>query len=292
MKPLLKWVGGKTQILEKVLEKFPNKIVNYHEPFVGGGSVLLGVLNSKKVKIEGTINVYDLNENLINFYNIIKTKPNEFVEMWKTLINDYNELPIETKNVNRKSETLNEAKLCRENYYYWCRKQFNDFKSEKKIELAVYFLFLNKTCFRGLYRVGPNGFNVPYGHYKTKIKITEHQILEFSQAISTVNFAVSDFSNLIVENPDDFVYFDPPYVPETKKSFVGYQLGGFSQEQHERLFVICRSISCKFLLSNSDTDLVKDSFPSNEFNVTTLEVRRAINSKNPSSKTNELLVCN
>ena len=294
MKPLLKWVGGKTQILEKVLDKFPTKINNYHEPFIGGGSVLLGVLDSKKIKIEGQINAYDLNENLITFYNCVKNKPNEFINEWNSLIEEYSLVPRENENVNRKPETLTEAKKCRENYYYWCRKQFNKFKLEtEKLELAVYFLFLNKTCFRGLYRVGPNGFNVPYGHYKTIPKIGENQILEFSKTISNVNFLVSDFSNLVIENDDDFVYFDPPYVPENVNSFVGYQKGGFNLEQHNQLFTICRSLSCKFVLSNSDTDLVKDSFSEDGlFNVITIEARRAINSKNPNSKTNELIVYN
>jgi len=294
MKPLLKWVGGKTQILDKVLEKFPTNIDNYHEPFVGGGSVLLGVLNSDTINVTKQINAYDLNENLINFYNMVKFEPIEFSKEFQNLVSEYEKMKIETEkcNVNRKPETMEDAKQNRENFYYWIRKQYNSTKDDK-LKLAVYFLFLNKTCFRGLYRVGPNGFNVPYGHYKTVPKIMEKQILEFSKEISGVNFIVSDFSNLNVENEDDFVYLDPPYVPESKKSFVNYQKDGFNLEQHNQLFELCRNFDCKFVMSNSDTDLVKDSFSDlNTYTIDIVEARRAINSKKPSSKTNELLITN
>lgn len=279
MKPLLKWVGGKTQLLNDLLTRFPTKIDNYYEPFVGGGSVLLGILTSEAIMITGEITVSDLNENLINFYNTIKDKSNEFILEWNQLITEYKEL--ENKEI----------------YYYQIRKRYNEINDNNNeindnIKSAVYFLFLNKTCFRGLYRIGPNGFNVPYGHYKTVPNITEKQILEFSKWISNVNFVVLDFSYLIDKqfDKDDFVYFDPPYVPENKKSFVKYQKNGFNLENHQQLFDLCRSLPCKFVLSNSDTKLVRDSF--SDFKLTTIEARRAINSKNPGSKTNELIISN
>ena len=231
-KPFLKWIGGKSQILDKIITRFPTKIKNYHDIFLGGGSVLLAVLSLqklKKIEIEGDIFAYDINENLINVYKQIQSNKDELYNIIEQHIELYHGLSgIE---INRKPETVLEAKTSKESYYYWIRNKYN--KCEKNtVESAALFMFLNKTGFRGLYREGPNGFNVPYGHYKkTPCIIKKSELDTISELIQDVKFIKSDFrvsfSNVY---PGDFVYIDPPYVPETSKSFVGYVIDGFGPD--------------------------------------------------------------
>ena len=156
---------------------------------------------------------------------------------------------------------------------------------------SAYFIFLNKTCFRGVYREGPNGFNVPYGHYKSSIEIiNESHIKSISELIEKVEFRVSDFEESFKNiKTKDFVYLDPPYAPETSKSFVGYTSYGFSLEKHNTLFKLCKTHN--FVMSNSNVSLVTDSFSDKEkFEIKTILCRRAINSKKPESTTNEVIV--
>lgn len=156
MKPFLRWVGGKTQIIDSVLCNFPDEIENYHEIFVGGGSVLLSVL--EKCKVKGKIYAYDLNKTLINVYKDVQTRPKKLHEEIKKLITTYDSLTGEE--INRNPENEKEAMTSKESYYYWVRHMYNSGIGDQ----SAMFIFLNKTCFRGVFREGPNGFNVPYGH--------------------------------------------------------------------------------------------------------------------------------
>jgi DNA adenine methylase len=161
----------------------------------------------------------------------------------------------------------------------------NDFKG------SAYFIFLNKTCFRGVYREAKRGFNVPYGHYKSSIEIiNESHIKSVSELIEKVEFRVSDFEESFKNvKKKDFIYLDPPYAPENTKSFVGYTANGFSLEKHNELFKLCKDYN--FVMSNSSTHLVTESFSDKEkFEIKTILCRRAINSKNPESKTNEVII--
>jgi DNA adenine methylase len=163
-----KAVGGKSQIIDKIIENFPNEINNYYEPFVGGGSVLLTLLTYSKnnlIKINGKINAYDINDTLINMYKNIQNSHLELYYEIQKIINEYNNCGVDEM-INREAENLEEAMLNKENYYYWIRKNYNIRKDIDSISYSAMFIFLNKTCFRGLYRIGPNGFNVPYGNYK------------------------------------------------------------------------------------------------------------------------------
>lgn len=294
-KPVLKWIGGKTQIISNVLELFPDKIKNYHELFIGGGSVLFGLLSlieKGEINLEGNIYVYDKNPDLINFYKNIQSNYNELHNYAKIYFNEYDEL-IGTE-VNRKPINIEEAKTSKESYYYWLRQKFNTMEKEF-VEYSAIFLFLNKTCFRGMYRVGPNGYNVPYGHYKKTPKlISLDELKRISEMLSNVIFRESDFTESINEAKEgDFVYMDPPYVPENKTSFVGYTKDGFNKELHEKLFEETKNLDkrgVKFLMSNSNQKLVRDSLK--EFKCEEITARRAINSKNPSSKTKEVLIYN
>jgi DNA adenine methylase len=293
MKPFLKWVGGKTQIIEKVLELFPEKMTNYYEPFLGGGSVLLGVLSlrkSEKIQISGKVYASDLNSNLIGLYKNIQSKLDKVIEELKTII----EANPKTGNIiNRKPQNITEAQTSQESYYYWIRSRFNSLnKEERQTPLgSAMFLFMNKTCFRGVYREGPKGFNVPYGNYK-KVSFDEKYLEEISELIKDVEFSIQSFSNVldrIVEN--DFVYLDPPYAPLNSKSFVAYTSSGFPKEMHDILFGKCNNLKSKFVLSNSDVPLVKNAFSSEKYKKIVILCKRSISS-NPSSKINELLITN
>lgn len=293
-KPFLKWVGGKTQIIQQIINHFPTEMNNYHEIFLGGGSVLFALLSLRKsnnIKVNGKIYAYDLNQDLINLYQVIQTNPIEFL----TILNEFKETyhNITTNTINRKPETLEEALTSKESYYYWIRKQFNN-THDNEIQKSAMFLFLNKTCFRGLYRTGPNGFNVPYGHYKTTPTIiTEDELNSISELISDVNFICADFTNSIQQaEPNDYLYLDPPYAPETKKSFVGYTADGFDLKTHNNLFNLIKTLdeSIKFTLSNSKVDMVTEAFEN--YNQEDVNARRAINSKKPDSVTTEVIISN
>lgn len=294
-KPVLKWIGGKTQIISNVLELFPDKMKNYHELFIGGGSVLFGLLSLIErgdIVLEGNIYIYDKNLDLINFYKNIQSNYNELYNYAKLYFDEYDGLT--GTNVNRKPQNIEEAKTSKESYYYWIRQKFNTMEKEF-VEYSAIFLFLNKTCFRGMYRIGPNGYNVPYGHYKKTPKlISLDELKRISEILSNVIFRESDFTESINEAKEgDFVYMDPPYVPENKTSFVGYTKDGFNRELHEKLFEETKNLDkrgVKFLMSNSNQKLVRDSLK--DFKCEEIVARRAINSKNPSSKTKEVLIYN
>ena len=154
-------------------------------------------------------------------------------------------------------------------------------------------MVINKTCFRGMYREGPNGFNVPYGHYKkTPTVITEADLTYISELIKDVQFMDVGFTTSIKNvGKDDFVYLDPPYAPETKNSFVGYVADGFNLDTHKLLFSEIKKLEgSKFVMSNAKVDLVTDNFK--EYNCQDIVARRAINSKNPESTTVEVIIYN
>lgn len=287
-KPLLKWVGGKTQIMDAVMDLFPENIDTYHEPFVGGGSVLFTCLSTKSVN---KVFASDINPSLIGLYKNVKENPDAFVVELRALIKDFNECTGEV--VNRKPTTIKEAKTSRESYYYWVRAQFNAVPREEKMSLkaSCMFLFLNKTCFRGLYREGPNGFNVPYGNYKNPAIMEESHIHEVSELIKNVTFTVEDFTHSLARvRPGDFVYLDPPYAPINNTSFIKYNSSGFDLNQHRTLFNMCGELKSKMLMSNANVELVRDAFPDSHYNTKTISCKRAINSKDPSSRVEELLI--
>jgi DNA adenine methylase len=292
-KPFLKWVGGKTQILKAIIPKIPDDMDNYHEIFLGGGSVLFAVLSLKKhnkITITGKLYAYDVNYALIQVYNDIKYNKEKLYSYIDKYITEYNS--IKGEHVNRNPGSIEEAKTSKESYYYWVRKQYNTL-DKKCIERSALFMFINKTCFRGMYREGPNGYNVPYGHYKkTPTIITKDVLDSISELIQEVEFIHSDFTNSIQNvSKGDFVYLDPPYAPETSKSFVGYVAGGFNLDMHNMLFDCVKKMdNVKFLMSNAKVDLVTENFK--EYKCDDIIARRAINSKNPGSTTTEVLIYN
>ena len=294
-KPFLKWAGGKTQILEEILKTVPNNINNYHEIFLGGGSVLLAILSlqkQNKITINGKIYASDANEGLITLYKNIQTKPKKvYVHLqhyWKVYDS------ITGTEINRNPSTVKEAITSKESYYYWVRNRFNTMEHYTP-EYSAIFIFLNKMGFRGLYREGPNGFNVPYGHYKkTPAMITFEELSSISELINDVVFTHQDcITSLKNTDAGDYVYMDPPYVPEKSTSFVGYTQDGFPLEKHKELFTQTLELKSKhisFALSNSCVELVLKSLAS--CTIVEIKAKRAIHSKNPGEKTKEVIITN
>ena len=156
-KPFLKWVGGKTQIIDTILFKFPREIKNYHELFLGGGSVLLALLSlqkQNKITISEKIYAYDLNKALINVYKNIQTNKDTLFDYITKYIEEYNS--IKGTLINRKAQTVEEAFTSKESYYYWLRAKYNSM-DKNTIECSALFMIINKLCFRGMYREGPHG---------------------------------------------------------------------------------------------------------------------------------------
>lgn len=298
-KPILKWVGGKTQIINKLLSEFPSEMNNYREIFLGGGSVLLALLSYVKngiISIRGNIYAYDLNEPLIHIYKNIQTHHNTLYDEIQRLITEFHSCG--DGEINRKPANIDEAKIAKENYYYWIRNGYNRLSSADKNSPigSAMFIFLNKTCFRGLFRVGPNGFNVPYGNYSNPEIINRAHLDEIHELIQPVIFECCDFNTSMSRiEQDDYVYLDPPYAPETEKSFVGYTENGFSLDTHKNLFErihILTETNIKIVLSNADVPLVRNHFTNEKYNIVSVLCKRSINSKSPDAKAKEVIIKN
>jgi DNA adenine methylase len=297
VKPFMKWVGGKTQIIGDVMALFPKEMNNYHEPFLGGGSVLLALLTHMRngtIKVSGKIHASDLNSNLIGLYQNIQSDPDGIIAEVRKLSDEFAECRAEP--VNRKAATLEAALGSPESYYFWTRSRFNALQDRTSLEASAMLLFMNKTCFRGVYREGPNGFNVPFGNYKNPCILDADHIRTVSALIKDVAFTHCAFDACLSKiEPGDFVYLDPPYAPETGTSFVSYTSDGFNLEDHGRLFNLCAEMKAKnvrMVMSNADVQLVRDAFPSLAYTTKIISCRRAINSKEPDARTNEVLIMN
>ena len=245
VKPFLKWVGGKTQLLNIIKEYYPfdDKITKYAEPFVGGGAVLFNVLNNYDLE---SIYISDTNAELINTYKVIKEHPEELINQLSLMELSYHTLNPEPRKL----------------YYSRMRTRFNKIQLgnniKDDIEKAVLMIFLNKTCFNGLYRVNRKGlFNVPMGAYKNPLICDENNLRSVSsklQKVKIVNASYDKSAEFIDENT--FVYIDPPYRPLTQTAmFTSYNENEFNDEEQIKLADFVKEISKKganVLVSNSD----------------------------------------
>lgn len=292
-KPFVKWAGGKRQLLPIINENLPKelkekKINRYIEPFVGGGAVLFDIIS--KYEFEHII-INDCNKDLMNLYNHIKNNKDEVIDKLKKLSDGY--------------LSLNDDD--RKNYYYKARDLFN-IEESGTITKSALFIFLNRTCFNGLYRVNSSGkFNVPHGLYKNPTILDVDNLLKVSEALSNVTILNGDFT-IIEEYVDEktFVYFDPPYRPlNTTSNFTSYTRNDFDDDEQIRLANFYKYLHnekhAKLMLSNSDPKNINenDNFfdelykQGNDFTIKRVEAKRAINSKrNGRGKITELLITN
>src|SRR5690554_1123175 len=253
-KPFIKWVGGKTQLIESIKKTIPKNFtkinnVTYIEPFVGGGAVLFWILQEYPNITKAVIN--DINPDLIIAYKTIKENPIELVEFLQIIQDEY--------------LLLNEEK--RKDYYLKKRERFNT-KSLNFVENTATFIFLNRTCFNGLYRVNSKGlFNVPFGKYANPKICDKHTILKDSKLLQRVEILNTDFENTLnYSDLNSIFYFDPPYRPlNTTSSFNSYAKEPFNDNEQIRLKSFCDKITTKghyLILSNSDCKAAnpKDSF--------------------------------
>jgi DNA adenine methylase len=287
MKPFLKWVGGKTQLIPTIQPLFPSTMKTYHEPFLGGGSVLLSVLSDKacgRLQIERVV-ASDVNPSLIQLYKTVQSNVEALIIELTELVGTYESL--KGVEVNRSPTSVEEA-TSPESFYYWVRSLYN--KGSTDIKSSAMFLFLNKTCFRGVYREGPNGFNVPFGHYTHPGIFDGAHLRTISTLIQDVAFLCQPFTkSLAMVEKGDFVYLDPPYAPINVSSFVGYTASGFTLEDHQTLFKLCKALPCTFLMSNAEVPLVTDTFPE-PYTTHRISCRRAIHCKKPDARASEVLI--
>ncbi len=249
----VKWAGGKKQLIEQFKKFFPQKIERYFEPFVGGGAVLFFVLRNYQPK---EVIISDTNEELINAYNMVKNNVEELIKILKEYRENHNE-----------------------NLYYKIREQ--DPTKLSNIYRAVRFIYLNKTCFNGLYRVNSKGkFNVPIGSYKTPSICPENDLREISNLLKNVIIKCASFEEVLdYAQKNDFIYLDPPYYPLNKtSSFTTYTKDNFLEEEQRKLAKVFSELDkkgCIVMLSNSNTEFIKDLYLNYPINF--VEANRMIN---------------
>ncbi len=266
-RPFIKWAGGKTQLLPDILSRLPRVSGRYFEPFLGGGALFFE-LQPKRAYIS------DSNAELINCYKVVKLQV-------QALIDDL------SRHVHSKT------------YFYRMREVDRDpeFRDWSPVQRASRFIYLNKTCFNGLYRVNSKGyFNVPFGRYKNPAIVNSPNLVACSRALRRAQIMQGGFLGIDKEiKRGDFVYFDPPYVPLNKTSnFASYTDVVFGEEQQRALSDLCRRLDkrgVKFMLSNSYTKLVLQLYK--DFNYSVVEALRPINSRgNRRGKVQEIIVTN
>lgn len=292
VKPFLRWAGGKGQLIAEIEKHYPfenGEITKYAEPFVGGGAVLFDILS--KYNLE-KVYISDINAELINTYRIIKNDVDELVLMLTVMQNKF--LPQNTDE--------------RKKYYLLKRERFNDLKvngvEKTNIEKAALMIFLNKTCFNGLFRVNKNGlFNVPMGAYKNPMICDEDNLRAVSEKLQNVTIVCGDYRESAgFIDKKTFVYFDPPYRPITDTaSFTAYTENLFNDEEQVDLANFVDDMhrkGAKILVSNSDPKNVdkEDNFFDDIYsshNIRRVEATRMINSKSDArGKIKELLISN
>lgn len=268
LKPVLKWVGGKRQLLKEITPLMPASCSLYVEPFIGGGAVLLD-------RQPTCARINDSNEELINVYRVIRDTPDELLDLL------------------REHEKLNTS-----DYYYEIRglDRLPSFKDLTCTQRAARIIYLNKTCFNGLFRVNSQGqVNVPYGRYQHPNIVNELGIRALHNYLQNdIDILCGDYSEVLKDLPKRaFVYLDPPYMPVSATSaFTGYTQGGFTYDDQVRLRDEClklREQNIAFIQSNSDCPEIRELYA--DFKIKTVTAKRAINSQaNKRGAINEVLI--
>ena len=292
VRPFVKWAGGKGSLIPQITKYYPFELKNgriekYVEPFVGGGAVLIDILQKYEVQ---EAYAFDINKDLINCYNVIKFNVEDLIQ----------------KLEKKEKEFLSLDNEKRKNYFYDVREEYNSYilEAEPNVKRASEFIFLNRTCFNGLYRVNRNGkFNVPFGKYKNPTICDSSNLRNLSKLIKDVLFEYGDYkkSEEIIDR-NTFVYFDPPYRPLSDTSgFTSYTKEDFNDEKQKELaeyFNLLSTRNAKLMLSNSNPKNVdsNDNFFEDiyrGFNINEVSAKRMINSNSEGrGEISELLITN
>ena len=269
--PFVKWAGGKRQLIPQIRERMPEKYNDYYEPFVGGGAVIFDLLPANAL-------INDINKALINTYRTICNEPDAFL-----------------KEVNRLDNDMWEDG---KKYYYSIREHYNDklMRSEYDVELAALFVFINKHCFNGLYRVNGKGlFNVPYNNSR-RVSIDEEAIMTASGYLKGVTIIDGDFEQACKNaKKGDFVFIDSPYAPLNPTSFESYTKEGFDIESHKRLAKLYDELTargCYCMLTNHNTKLINELYGNKDYKIDVVSVKRMINSDASNRVGEEVIICN
>ncbi len=272
--PFVKWAGGKSQLLKQYEPYFPaTPMRGYYEPFVGSGAVFFHIRTRNLFE---RYHLSEANEELINCYKVVRDRVDELIH-W---------LDVHQRHHGK-------------DYYYvvrnWDREP--DWSKTPPARRAARMIYLNKTCYNGLWRVNSKGhFNVPIGRYRNPTILDEPGLRAASHALQGVSLTVSDFEGVLrLAGRGDFVYFDPPYYPLTETAnFTSYAANSFGAYEHRKLALVFAELDhkgCQVMLSNSDTPFVRELY--RDFRIETVQARRAINSKpQKRGKISELLVLN
>ena len=263
--PVIKWVGGKRQLLGRIVERMPLEFGTYFEPFFGGGALFCSVRPEKAV-------INDFNKKLIGMYRQVRNSLEEVIAELTALQDRYNAL-----------QTLDEKRAM----FITARAQFNDIKESTPIAAAL-FIFLNKTCFNGLYRVNKAGnLNSPFGQRMTVNCFDRDNINGFSALLESAEILCGDFEQACAgAKAGDFVFLDPPYF----ETFDTYQAGGFSLEDHKRLARMFRELTDRgvyCMLTNSNNDLYRELYKG--FQLEVVPVKRMVN-RNANGRTGEEII--
>ncbi|EGP94362.1 DNA adenine methylase [Nitrosarchaeum koreense] len=273
-KPFVKWAGGKRQLIPILHQNLPGAFGTYYEPFLGGGALLFHILTDKNGQ---KCSISDLNSDLVLAYTTIRDRIDALISSLKS----------HEKNYQKDSKS----------YYYSVRES----NPRNEVEKTSRLIFLNRTCFNGLYRVNSKGkFNVPLGKYTNPNIVNEENIRAVSSILQTNRISIKcrDFESVLRDaKKGDLVYFDPPYQPvSSTANFTSYTTKDFTYDDLTRLAELCLKLDskeCHVLLSNSDSKEVSDIFAKKPWKITRIEVNRSINS-NSKKRTGhfELLIKN
>ena len=265
--PIVKWVGGKRQLMFELLKNMPKSYNRYFEPFIGGGALFFELQPQNGY-------ISDMNKELITLYTVVRDDVYELID------------------------DLNKHKVSKE-YFLKIRNldRTEKYNSLSDVKIASRFIYLNRTCFNGMYRVNSQGqFNVPFGNYKNPRIVDAENLINCSKLLKNTEIYCADFSEILNKvQKGDFVYFDPPYVPLNEtSSFTSYTKDGFDLDMQFKLRDVCDELDSKgvmFMLSNSDTKLVNELY--SNYEIKKVFASRAINANpNGRGKITEVLVKN
>lgn len=256
--PLMKWAGGKRQLLDELMKSVPNFSGTYYEPFFGGGALFFALKTAGKI---GNSVISDTNGQLCNLYRVIQNSPESLSE--------------ELENLNFQNNAED---------YYKARDSFNsDLEKKTPEHRGAILVYLNRHCYNGLFRVNSKGsFNVPFGKYSNPGMPSRDRIFELSKALHDTEILNADFGDVLNNaKPGDFAYLDPPYDPvSSTSSFTDYHTGGFGSKEQKRLAGLFKELDqegVSLMLSNSATPFILELY--SEYRIRTIGARRYINSK-------------